>query len=357
MPAWDIVPVARVTDSDWESWDALNRSACAGHPLLTAVMARCLLAHFGHEGLMFASLRLGHRTLGHAVLARTSFGEWSVFCPDQAPLALIVLDPAARADAATLPCLLRSLPGLALALSVPLQDEPFSALPAEHRSTTETQPWGTTIAVQSDNGFDEYWTHRSRDLRKNIRRYMNRAEEAAMGPRLVTIDHSDELAEAVNRYALLESQGWKGSAGTALHPDNVQGAFYRSLLREFAVRGQAATYELYMRDRLAAARLLIGGANMQVILKTTYDETLKQYAPGRLLLYLLLQKLLTARTASRVEFYTRANQDSLAWATHRRPIVNASIFRSRSVRIAVLLRRRWLLARTAAQDAARIAED
>ena len=48
-----------------------------------------------------------------------------------------------------------------------------------------------------------------------------------------------DLTTAVERYAALESRGWKGLEGTAVGSDNVQGRFYDEVLRGFAGSGGA----------------------------------------------------------------------------------------------------------------------
>jgi hypothetical protein len=161
------------------------------------------------------------------------------------------------------------------------------------------------------------------------------------------VTESGRIGEAVDRYGLLESEGWKGRDGTALHPQNVQGRLYRELLETFAQQGNAVAYELYAGEQLAASRLMISGPSMHVMLKTTYKESLRQHAPGRLLLYLALEDLLKPQQSRPVEFFTRANQDLLIWATGTRELVTSTIYRHGAVQFAVGVRRR-LRARPAA---------
>ena len=94
----------------------------------------------------------------------------------------------------------------------------------------------------------------------------------------------DAIVAAVDRYSVLESAGWKGRNGTALHPDNLQGEFFRRVMQRFAHRASARVWELWIDGQLAASRLAIGTPDMLVMLKTTYDEQLARYAPGMLLL-------------------------------------------------------------------------
>jgi hypothetical protein len=331
----------------WSHWDALNGRYFADHPLLSATMARSLLAHCPAASMCYAMLRKGSDVTAMAVLSKLSGGRWTVFTPSQAPLSLALIDPAVAQPYTLLRSLLTKLPPFGLSLDVPALDP--SLLPSHSAGDprVETVSLGTTIQVAETNGFEAYWNTRSRDLKQNIRRYFKRATEAGTPCRLERVTEPDKIGAAVDRYGLLESEGWKGRDGTALHPQNVQGRLYRELLETFAKQGNAVAYELYAGDQFAASRLMISGPRMHVMLKTTYSEGLRQHAPGRLLLYLALEDLLKAPQARPVEFFTRANQDLLIWATGTRELFSSTIYRNSAVQFAVGLRRR-LRARQAA---------
>jgi hypothetical protein len=66
---------------------------------------------------------------------------------------------------------------------------------------------------------------------------------------------------------------------------------------------------------------------MTVILKTAYDESIARFAPGRLLLHEVLNHAFQEKRNKRVEFYTNATQDQLAWATGQRVISHVTCFR------------------------------
>jgi len=331
----------------WQEWDALNARYFGSHPLLSAAMARALVLHFPATTLCYATLRRGSDSVGLAVLAKAGGGRWTLFTPSQAPLSLALIDPGFPQPYALLGALLAKAPGFGLSLDVPALDPSLLPSQAAGGPRVETVSLGTTIQVAQTNGFDAYWNTRSRDLKQNIRRYFKRATEAGMPCRLERVSEAGKIGEAVDRYGLLESEGWKGRDGTALHPQNVQGRLYRELLETFAQQGDAVAYELYAGDQLAASRLMISGPRMHVMLKTTYKESLRQHAPGRLLLYLALEDLLKPPQARPVEFFTRATQDLLIWATGTRELVTSTIYRNAAVQFAVGLRRR-LRARPAA---------
>lgn len=330
----------------WSQWDALNVRLNRGHPLLASPMTRVLVAHTPDVPKTFARLIVGQGTAGMAVLTQAQSRRWSVFTPWQAPLALLLLEPDLAARA-TFVRLLSSMPGYGLSLDMPALD-PLLLPRIATTDLGERVVLGTTIAVAADRGFEAYWAERSKDLRKNVKRYFNRIAQAGLQYELKCLSAAEQMGPAVDRYGVLESLGWKGSNGTALHPQNSQGRLYRELMTDFAKLGAGRVYELYIGGELAASRLIASGPTMHVILKTSYRETLKDYAPGRTLLYLMLEQLLGEPGARPVEFYTRANKDQLSWASTQREIFAATVYRNAAVRIAARLRRRLRAARPAA---------
>jgi len=138
-----------------------------------------------------------------------------------------------------------------------------------------------------------------------------------------------KIEKAFTRYGDIESRSWKGKAGTAIHRDNSQGQFYWEMLQGFAQDHQAAIYELYLDERLASSMLTIANDYMLITLKTTYDESLAFYAPGRLLDYFLLEREFAEKRYAVVEYYTNASPDLQSWGTGMRTINHLTVYRSR----------------------------
>src|SRR5204862_5121764 len=134
------------------------------------------------------------------------------------------------------------------------------------------------------------------------------------GGRLVEIGDAASMAQAVAEHGRLESAGWKGQTGTAIHADNVQGRFYREALERFATTDAARVYQLHLGGRVIASQLAIQQNRMMVLLKTAHDESFAAYSPGRLLDYLMLERLFEQRSVSVVEFYTKASSEDARWS-------------------------------------------
>lgn len=346
--AWQVV--SALPALWWPEWDAFNERSHASHPLLSSMMIKPLLQCFGTPSVLYATCRDRTRVVAQAILTRSSANRWAIFSPSQAPLSALLTDRSLPLDT-LLQSLLRALPGYGLAMDVAARDPVLRGETAQPQRVQNVL-LGTTISVSGSEGFDRYWESRSKDLRKNLKRYLNRAAEAGLPAQLRLVTEPADIGPAVDRYGLLESSGWKAQEGTALHPENAQGRFYRLLMESFAAVNSASVFELYLGDQLAASRLVVRGRSMHVILKTTYREDLKQYAPGRVLLYLILQRLLEAERVP-VEFYTRANDDLLSWATHKRELFTTTAYRNGAILFAAsarrLLKRRWQAAAKSAQ--------
>ncbi|MFM8332502.1 MAG: GNAT family N-acetyltransferase, partial [Candidatus Methylumidiphilus sp.] len=267
---------------------------------------------------------------GMLIAKPTSWGRWALFLPAQAQIGAVLVK-----DAALLPKLFDALPGLAWSLECLCQDPQYSPIQiAQDFPPLLAVDHVRTMNIALDGSFADYWAGRSRNLRHNLGRYLRRKIAAGLTLSLRQIDSPDAMPTAVERYGRLESKGWKGQQGTAVHIDNAQGRFYCDMLTDFARRGKALVYEMHLGDSLAAMRLCILSDTMLIILKTAYDEDYAEYAPGRLLLHALLQQEFQVRRVSSIEFYTNANSDQLAWATDDRIIQHVQLFRSPTAKAA-----------------------
>ncbi len=144
--------------------------------------------------------------------------------------------------------------------------------------------------------------------------------------RFVYTSSAEAIRKATQRYGMLESSGWKGYEGTALHPSNLQGEFYQELMTSLAEKDEALVVEMYLQDNLVASRLCCMSEKTLIILKTTYDEAMKKYAFGRLLLHELISHCFTYKNLEYIDFYTNATDDQMDWCTDSRSMYNASYY-------------------------------
>ncbi|MDP2369213.1 GNAT family N-acetyltransferase [Rhodoferax sp.] len=323
MPHWSIIQLDGTLGVHAPAWDALNRRQFQANPMLDSRFVEGLLRHFGDGSVRLCVLETDKGPQAMCLLRPKGLGIWTTFLPAQAQIGPVLIS-----DARQVRPLIRQLPGLVGQIDFLCHDPAFGAVALPASSDHSTQEHALTMSIRLDGDFETYWAKRSKQLQKNIRRYERRLDEDGQSARVVCISDSDAIGAAVDRYATLESKGWKGLEGTAIGSDNVQGRFYGEVLRGFCSSGGATVYELWIGERLAASRLTIASATMLVILKTTYDEVFDKYAPGRLLLRGVVEQAFKLLPGGVIEFYTDANPDQLSWATDQRWIEHVSVYRN-----------------------------
>lgn len=318
-------PLIEADTRFWEDWDRLNTDYGDRHPLLQARMVKLLIEHFPTdlEALSITEndtpvvLLLAKKPARGLQLARVGY------LPAQSQIALVQMHP----DYINF--------GEQLFRALPLTSQRFDLLFVDSRHQPQiAQVEGAErsiktqdMAISLHGDFANYWNTRPRTLKKNLSRYKNRVKRELDGFRFEAVSDPAAVRNAVDRYGLLESEGWKGTSGTALHPNNKQGQFYRALLHEYAATDEAIVFELYHQDRLVASRLTIHNSKMLVILKTTFSEDYKRYAAGRILLYKVIKYLFVEKNMEQIAFYTNATPEQLEWATESWPTYNISFYR------------------------------
>jgi CelD/BcsL family acetyltransferase involved in cellulose biosynthesis len=89
-----------------------------------------------------------------------------------------------------------------------------------------------------------------------------------------------EVGQALQRFLVLESQGWKGAAGTALVQSDAHRAFAEAALDAIAGRGEAMVAELSLDGREIASVILLRSADRAWSWKIAYDEGMARFSPG-----------------------------------------------------------------------------
>jgi hypothetical protein len=90
----------------------------------------------------------------------------------------------------------------------------------------------------------------------------------------------DEVAQALQRFLALESQGWKGAAGTALIQSDAHRRFAEAALGALARRHEATIAELSLDGYEIASIILLRSADRMWTWKIAYDERMARFSPG-----------------------------------------------------------------------------
>lgn len=135
------------------------------------------------------------------------------------------------------------------------------------------------------------------------------------------------MAPAIACYGIMESSGWKAQKGTAIHPDNTQGRYYRELLEHASRRGEALVYQYLFDDRIVAMNLCLVRQGTLIVLKTNYDESIQTYSPAFLLRETELQAFHKERKIHHLEYFGRPMEWHTNWTEKKRTLYHLTLYR------------------------------
>lgn len=307
-----------------QNWDRLN-AAHGDFPFLAgdAIVSAIKILGNGSERLLIA--QEGTNLVAMFLLVPKGEFRWQTFQPSQLPLGAWVAEAHIR-----LPEIARSLLrgplGFCLVLSI-TQVDPNIAPRAKDTPDSKHADYIDTGWIDIEGSFDEYWNKRGKNLRQNMRK--QRVKLAADGVQLtmqVLREHAD-MAPAIARYGSMESTGWKAQEGTAIHPDNVQGRYYRELLEQASLGGEAVVYQYLFDDRVVAMNLCLLRHGTLVVLKTTYDESIQTFSPAFLLREEELQEIFKKDEIKRVEYFGRLMDWHTKLTDKKRALYHLTLYR------------------------------
>ena len=321
-----------------ENWDQLN-TARSDLPFLAAdaiVIALRMLGE-GTERLLIA--HKGTALIAMLILCPKGHFFWQTFQPSQLPLGAWVAHPTVTLQEVAR-SLMRGPLGFCLVLSM-TQVDPLIAPRTEDTQDSRYTDYIDTGWIDIQGSFDEYWNSRGKNLRQNMRK--QRAKLHAEGITLtlqVLHDHAD-MAPAIARYGDLESTGWKAQIGTAIHPENVQGKYYRALFENASERRESLVYQFLFDDRVVAMNLCLVRDGTLVVLKTTYDESIQSFSPAFLLRENELQTLFSEHRIKRMEYFGRLMEWHTKLTDKKRTLYHLTFFKWSFLKLMAQAHSRW----------------
>ena len=323
---WEVRPIAAFGDVA-PLWDHLNARR-ANTPLLDSDFFQILLRHHGApDSAVVAVASHQNEPIAAGLLSRVALGSCQTFQPSQAPLGAWV-DLGIEEIETLLRNLLPALPGYPLVVAVTQQDPSISTRPMTG-AFLRTIDYIDTAAVPVDSSFADYWERRGKNLIKNIRRQRNKLQREGVAVSTRWVSDPAAIGRAVDEYGVLESRGWKGAEGTALHPDNLQGRLYRDLMEHYASRDEAFVYQYFYGSELVASELCLHRHKTMYMLKTTYDEAQRGTSPAMLMRQEMLMEIFDRKIFSAIEFYGRLMDWQPKWTEHRKTLYHINVYRSR----------------------------
>lgn len=324
MLSWQNLPASALNGDLAASWDALNASR-GDLPFLAAYVMVAALREFGdgRERLLVARDAQGPAAM--LILRRRRYFAWDTFQPSQIPLGAWV----ARKDLSLLEVARscqRHLPGPCLILGITQIDPLLAPRDAEAKDSLSTD-YIDIAWVEIESDFETYWNTRGRNLKQNLRRQRTKLTSDGISISLRYLKNVEDMVDAVARYGALESAGWKGQQGTAIHRDNAQGRFYTTILEEACRRDEGVVFEYDFGDKPVAINLCLQRGSILIRLKTTYDETTKPYSPAMLLQQDQLELSFHEGRIKRMEFFGKVMEWHTRWTDKHRTIYHLTVFR------------------------------
>jgi CelD/BcsL family acetyltransferase involved in cellulose biosynthesis len=259
-PAWDEVAPAPFSTVAWISawWRAFGRGR----------LATCAL---WDDGELVAGFPLAERSRSCTALANT---ETPAFRPvARSDPALAQLSEAVTRSAAVL-----EVPNL------PEGEPAHRALLAAGRAAGRLQttvPQYSSPLTDTTGDFASYRAPRKSQWRELERRGRKMAREHEVQTRL--IEPPRALEQELDEGLTLEAAGWKGRAATSILASSRMAAFYRAVARDAHERDELRLSSLRLDGRLVAFDLALLSRRRYFLLKTAYDESARQLAPGLVL--------------------------------------------------------------------------
>lgn len=319
---WELHPISKFNEHA-RDWDRLNQAA-AKSPLQAAAFMTPLLKEFRTGDELLAVCRPSD-PVAMAIIRRQSQIAWETFQPSQAPLGAWLQMPEADTEALA-ESLLKSLPGLVMALGITQVDPDLVKRPADS-ATIKTLDYIPTARITIHGSFEEYWAQRGKNLRHNLKRQRNQLAKQGIELRVEKVTSPAEVLAAMEDYSALETAGWKAESGTAVRTGEAQGRFYIELLQDHCARGHGRIYRLWLGGKLAASDLCVDDGVTFIVLKTSYDETIPNLSPALLMREEYFRELFGCGLR-RIEFYGRVMEWHTKWSDEMRTMYHINCFRS-----------------------------
>ncbi|MEO8118243.1 MAG: GNAT family N-acetyltransferase [Rhodoferax sp.] len=324
---WKSLPALALTqDTDLKKdWDRLN-AARGSLPFLSSHALAPALQIFGQGNERLLLGQSNGRCQVMLLLVNAGKFRWQTFQPSQLPLGAWVADAGLLIEDIASSLLRDGSLKLCLSLSI-TQIDPLFTPRGEDTASNRHDDYIDTAWVDIVGSFDDYWAARGKNLRQNMRKQRNKLQAESVAVEMREWREAADMPGAIARYGELEGRSWKAQEGTAIRTDNDQGRFYTALFQNAAAQGEAVVYEYRFNGKTVASNLCLRQASTLVILKTTYDETIKVYSPAFLLNEELTQALFAEQRIQRLEYYGHVMEWHTRWTDNRRAIYHLTCFR------------------------------
>ncbi len=320
---WELHPIADFKGQAC-AWQELNLRT-ARSALLDPLFIAPLIKEFARGDETIAVCRGRDGPLAMGMFQRASRYSWQTFQPANAPLGAWLCTGGADLTVC-LSALLRTLPGTGVLLGLTQLDPDFNPRPAPS-ARLRTLDYITTARLAVDGSYDDYWSARSKNFRRDMKRQANRLAREGVGSRLEVLRARADMPRAVAEYAGLEQSGWKADTDTAVAADDPQGRFYVAMLQAFADTGHAAVYRYFFDNDLVASDICIERDGIMIVLKTAHDHSRQGTSPAQLMRQEIFRAAFESGKFRRIEFYGPVMDWHSRWTDQVRQIYHVNFYR------------------------------
>jgi hypothetical protein len=196
---------------------------------------------------------------------------------------------------------------------------------------------GEADEVQREKSRNAYFRLRNGDFEeglskkfiKNIKRLEKKAVKE-IGKVSASFDrNSQNSSTRFDMFMDLEASGWKGEKGTstAIKHDPALVSFYREIVQSFSENNACSINLLDIEGTPVAGQLSIRCGSVWYILKVAYEESMKLYGVGNLLMLKLLEFASSDESVDEINLVT-APEWSRRWHLQTRPVFGYQHFNS-----------------------------
>lgn len=140
----------------------------------------------------------------------------------------------------------------------------------------------SSIFDVSSGDFSAFTQNMSSKSKANLRNY-ERLLVKKVGPvelEIISPQPEDNIDIQFNHFLDIENSGWKGQKGTSITQLTDSKNFHYSLCKAAAKQGQLRWYKLYAGDQLVTMNMAIQRAGDLWVVKTAYNDNLREFSPG-----------------------------------------------------------------------------
>jgi CelD/BcsL family acetyltransferase involved in cellulose biosynthesis len=137
-------------------------------------------------------------------------------------------------------------------------------------------------AIPLNGNFTDYWQARSNELRRNVRRYTQKAEAEAVIHFAVSETPHAELMDAL---VALHSARWEKRGESGMIAANQSANFLRDVAAQFAQAGMLRLLTLRWKDRIVAIIFAISWKKTMYGYLSAFDPQFEKLGFGRILLF------------------------------------------------------------------------